>query len=57
MSVLSELLEELLETKSININQLSKMSGISRATLHHYVPGRRPVQKQEHIDAIASALT
>ena len=57
MSVLSELLEELLETKSININQLSKMSGISRATLHHYVHGRRPVQKQEHIDAIASALT
>lgn len=57
MSVLSELLEELLESKSININQLSKLSGISRATLHHYVHGRRPIQKQEHIDAIANALT
>ena len=51
MSVFSELLEEILTEKDIKISQLAKMTGISRATLHHYVHGQRPIQKKEHFDA------
>ena len=57
MSVFSELLEEILTEKDIKISQLAKMTGISRATLHHYVHGQRPIQKKEHFDAIANSLT
>ena len=57
MSVFSGLLEEILTEKDIKISQLAKMTGISRATLHHYVHGQRPIQKKEHFDAIANSLT
>ena len=57
MSVFSELLEEILIEKDIRISQLAKITGISRATLHHYVHGQRTIQKKEHFDAIVNALT
>lgn len=57
MSVFSDLLEEILTEKDIRISQLAKMTGISRATLHHYMHGHRPMQKKEHFDAIVNALT
>ena len=57
MSVFSDLLEEILTEKDIRISQLAKATGISRATLHHYVYGQRPIQKKEHFDAIVGALT
>ena len=56
MSALSEYLSELVESRNINLNQLSKMTGISRATLHHYVHGKRQILKRQHLDIIIDAL-